>query len=140
MFYVLIVFIIIIDLENIGIDTIFVTVSCILLPILNKIGILTRLQPNPLSLTDPGRFWPDARRLLWSTADDHPFFLLTNMCQLPLTVQRIPPLPPIVRDRDVEHQTQHTDDVRLFIGIIDTYTWCNNKTNVTQSDRTIQLY
>ena len=32
-----------------------------------------------------------------------------------------------VRDRDVEHQTQHTDDVRLFIGIIDTYTWCNNQ-------------
>ena len=25
----------------------------------------------------------------------------------------------IVRDRDVERQTQHTDDVRLFIGIID---------------------
>ena len=36
-----------------------------------------------------------------------------------------------VRNRDVGHQTQHTDDVRLFIGIIDTYTWCNNETNVT---------
>ena len=32
-----------------------------------------------------------------------------------------------VKDRDVERQTQHTDDVRLFIGIIDTYTWCNNQ-------------
>jgi len=26
-----------------------------------------------------------------------------------------------VRNRDVEHQTQHTDVVRLFIGILDTY-------------------
>ena len=31
------VFVIITDLENIGMDTIFVTVSCILLTILNKI-------------------------------------------------------------------------------------------------------
>ena len=41
---------------------------------------------------------------------------------------------PCVRDRNVEHQTQHTDNVRMFIGIIDTYTWCNNKNNVTWSE------
>ena len=36
-----------------------------------------------------------------------------------------------VRDRDVEHQTQHTDDVRMFIWVlIYTYTWYNNKTNI----------
>ena len=64
-------------------------------------------RPLVLSSADPGRFWPDTRRLLWSTADDRAFFLDTTRCQLPLSVQRIPPLPPIVRVRVVEQQTHN---------------------------------
>ena len=55
----------------------------------------------------------------------------TNVLSLSLFLLIAAPQHTDVKDRDVEHQTQHTDDVRLFIGIIDTYTWCNNKTNVT---------
>ena len=37
-----------------------------------------------------------------------------------------------VRNHDDEHQTQHTDDVRMFIWVlVDIYTWRNNETNVT---------
>ena len=36
-----------------------------------------------------------------------------------------------IMDHNVEHQTQQTDDVRLFVGIFDTYTRCNNNTNIT---------